>query len=124
MDAPPPAGGKGSVIVAGDAPLSTRSAPAGKTLFRKQDGSCFATGGANARALLKMMASPGGITTLDLWPRRADEPGITTRFGSVLYQLRTRFGLAIDTLYEPNITRPGRHGVYLLRERLTVVGSG
>lgn len=124
MGAPPPAGAEGSVTLAGDASFSTHSAPVGKTLFRREDGSCFATGGANAGALLKLIASPGGITTLDLWPRRAHEPGITTRFGSVLYQLRTRFGLTIDTLYEPNITRPGRHGVYLLRERLTIISSG
>lgn len=124
MENAPAPKSEGSVVVVADSPLSPKSVAAGKTCFCREDGSCFATGGANARALLKMMASPGGITTLDLWPKRADEPGITTRFGSVLYQLRTRFRLNIETLYEPNVTRPGRHGVYLLRERLTVVGSG
>jgi hypothetical protein len=123
QDAPAPRS-EGAVVVVADSPLSPKSIAAGKTAPRREDGSCFATGGANAQALLRMMAAPEGITTLDLWPRRADEPGIATRFGSVLYQHRTRFGLTVDTLHEPNVTRPRRHGVYLLREHLTVVGSG
>lgn len=113
-----PPQGKGAVVVVADSPLSSKSAPLGKTLFERPDGSRFVTSGADAETLLKLMATARGVTSTSLWPNTPGAQHVTTRLGAVVHRLRHERGVRIDTVMEPNVSRPGHHARYFLRDTI------
>lgn len=58
-----PPQGKGAVVVVVDSPLSSKSAPLGKPLFERDDGSRFALGGATADLLILLIDREGVTAT-------------------------------------------------------------
>lgn len=118
MENAPARKSEGAGTLVGDSPLSSKSAPLGKTLFERPDGSRFVTSGADAETLLKLMATPRGVTSTVLWPNTPGAQHVTTRLGAVVHRLRHERGVRIDTVMEPNVSRPGRHARYFLRDTI------
>lgn len=120
MENAPARKSEGAGTLVGDSPLSSNFAQFGKTLFERLDGSRLALGDATADTLLLLMQREG-VTATCLWPNTPGGRNITTRASTIIYRLRYRYGLPIETEMRPNVGRPGRHAYYRLRERVRVI---
>ena len=114
---------KGEDVVARDRLFADKLRLPNKTLFEHADGRRFATGGADARTLLTLITSKRGVTSLMLWPNHNRRRNVTTRLSSVIHRLRSQRGVAIETVMEPNVGRPGRHARYFLRSAIRRVAN-
>lgn len=112
---------EGAGALVGDGLLLSNSAPLCKTLFELPNGSRFATSGADAETLIKLMATPRGITSTSVWPNTPGVQHVTTRLAAVIHRLRHERGVRIDTIMEPNVSRPGHHARYFLRDTINRV---
>ncbi|WP_340588675.1 winged helix domain-containing protein [Erythrobacter alti] len=102
--------GKGAAIVESDsAPNATGNRRAKARLTcHPVDAAPFTVSGKTARALRLLATNSDGITPLDCIPT-------IMRLGSIIWQLRHRYGLAISTEMEPH--EDGRHARYRLVSR-------
>lgn len=103
--------GKGAVIVDGDsAPNITceRRAKVRLTCY-PADAAPFTVTGKTARVLRSLVRNRDGITPLDCIPW-------TVRLGSMIFQLRHRYGVIISTEMEPH--EDGLHARYRLVSRV------
>ena len=103
--------GKGAVIVDGDsAPnITGKHRAKARLTCHPADAAPFTVTGKTARALRLLASSRDGITPLDCVPT-------ILRLGSIIWQLRHRYGLAISTELEPH--EDGQHARYRLVSRV------
>lgn len=105
--------GKDAVIVGGDSAivLTRKRRPKAQLTCFPAGAEPFSVSGKTARVLRALVRCRHGITALDCIPW-------TVRLGSMIFQLRHRYGLVIVTEMEPH--EGGLHARYFLRTSVAI----
>ncbi len=116
MDNALPLQRKGAAIVEGDSAPNITDRPREKARLtcHTADAAPFTVTGKTARVLRLLETRAGGITPLDCIPW-------TVRLGSIIFQLRHRYGLDIETTMEAH--EGGLHARYVLRTSIKLVAE-